>query len=721
VADRYLLESSAVDGYLLEDASGVLLLEVLLPTVYTTGATGIGQTSAYLQGGISNTGGENCDIRGFDYGETTGYGSEVTENGSFGVADYDLLIQSLQLSTLYHFRAKAHNSAGWGYGSDMEFTTLGVGGSVAPRSVGVSPGANTNSCVVVKPVGLAVSDLMVAHISFRGSDAIPSVSAPEGWQTTQSTPFQTNVIGYLRSSLWWKIAVQADVDATNFTFTGGAAASFSNRGAIAAWTGHNPTTPIGASNGQGNAASTTVTSPGITPSVANCMILLFTAIDDNNTQSAYAIATSNPASWSEAYDLPSDLTYDIGLSMGYALRPETSATGNGTATTSASDANIGQLVAIAPAGGVPTTVTPDTLALDDVEYAPVLKFGIIPSTLALNDTEYNAVTGYGYVPTTLAFTGTKYIPVLKYGIIPSTLALDDVEYVPVLKFGIIPSTLALTTTKYIPVLKEVTTPITLALNDTEYIPILKHGIIPTTLALNDTEYIPVLGFGIIPSTLALNDTEYNAVIGYGYVPTTLSLITTKYAPVLQAKIIAGLLSLSIVSFAPSPSIGLYITPDTLAFTTTKYIPTLKFAYIQDTLVLTTTAYAPSIISPFATIITPETLALITSKYASVLELGITPETESLLLSFFNPPLGFGIIAPVVNLNDTEYTPSIYIYKKGSKSITAIYADRSQRQTYPDRSQSIFDSDKNQNQSYPDRSQSQSFPDRSQNQETYTEG
>jgi hypothetical protein len=29
MADRYLLESSAVDGYLLEDGTGVLLLEVL--------------------------------------------------------------------------------------------------------------------------------------------------------------------------------------------------------------------------------------------------------------------------------------------------------------------------------------------------------------------------------------------------------------------------------------------------------------------------------------------------------------------------------------------------------------------------------------------------------------------------------------------------------------------------------------------------------------------
>lgn len=34
MADRYLLESSAVDGYLLEDGSGVLLLETVAAAVH---------------------------------------------------------------------------------------------------------------------------------------------------------------------------------------------------------------------------------------------------------------------------------------------------------------------------------------------------------------------------------------------------------------------------------------------------------------------------------------------------------------------------------------------------------------------------------------------------------------------------------------------------------------------------------------------------------------
>ncbi|MBU2249582.1 MAG: hypothetical protein KKD77_22740 [Gammaproteobacteria bacterium] len=226
--------------------------------------------------------------------------------------------------------------------------------AVAQRSVGQSPGADSTSCVIVKPVGLEVGDLMVAQVVGGRNDPMGAHTAPANWTEIRQDATVDAVL-MLRTSLWWKIADSDDVAASNFTFT--ATDAESNRGTITAWTGHDAATPINANNGQFNTASTTVTSPGITPSVANCMICLFCGINDNNTQSGYAIVTDNPASWSEAYDLPSDLTRDLGLSLGYALRPETSATGNGTATTSGSDWSTGQLIAIAPEAGVTHELT----------------------------------------------------------------------------------------------------------------------------------------------------------------------------------------------------------------------------------------------------------------------------------------------------------------------------------------------------------------------------
>ena len=210
------------------------------------------------------------------------------------------------------------------------------------RSYGQSPGVTSSAnCVIVKPVGLAVGDLMIAQVVSRVGGT--AVTAPDGsW-----TQIRQDASGAdLRSALFWKIAVAADVAAADFTFTVGN--SDSQMGAILAFyaDSFNTITPIAANNGQANSASTTVTAPTVTLTTAYSAILLFAAIADNNTQSAYAIATSNPVEWSERYDLLTTQGSDCALSVGHATRAEKTATGNGTATTSGSDINIGQLVVV---------------------------------------------------------------------------------------------------------------------------------------------------------------------------------------------------------------------------------------------------------------------------------------------------------------------------------------------------------------------------------------
>jgi hypothetical protein len=243
--------------------------------------------------------------------------------------------------------------------------TLSVGSEVALaapdivfRSFGQSPGANSTTCVIAKPAGLTVGDLMIAQVVSKSSGT--AVTAPSGWTQIRQDVSGTSV----RSALFWKIATSSDTSATDFTFTTG---KESNGGAITAWYGHDPTTPIDANNGQGNAASTTVTSPGITPSAANCVILMICGVGDRNTQSNYAIATDNPPSWTEQYDLQTNAGSKCALALGSATRPQTSATGNGTATTSASTANVGQLVAIRSAPPSNITNNPTSKAFGIVQ------------------------------------------------------------------------------------------------------------------------------------------------------------------------------------------------------------------------------------------------------------------------------------------------------------------------------------------------------------------
>jgi hypothetical protein len=79
---------------------------------------------ATLNGTITATGGENCDVRGFDWGTESGvYPNYWTENGSFGTGSFNHLIEGLDLDKTYYFRCKAHNYAGWGYSSETSFST----------------------------------------------------------------------------------------------------------------------------------------------------------------------------------------------------------------------------------------------------------------------------------------------------------------------------------------------------------------------------------------------------------------------------------------------------------------------------------------------------------------------------------------------------------------------------------------------------------------------
>jgi hypothetical protein len=96
-----------------------------IPTVATHDATDILFHSATLNGEITNTGGENCDERGFDWGIESGvYTHSWTETDSYGIGVFNHNITGLLNGTKYYFRAKAHNSVGWGYGTELSFIVL---------------------------------------------------------------------------------------------------------------------------------------------------------------------------------------------------------------------------------------------------------------------------------------------------------------------------------------------------------------------------------------------------------------------------------------------------------------------------------------------------------------------------------------------------------------------------------------------------------------------
>jgi photosystem II stability/assembly factor-like uncharacterized protein len=101
-----------------------------LPNLTTNNATSIVKTAVTLNGAISNTGGENSTIRGFEYGLDTSYGTQVNESGAFGIGSFAKNVSALACGTLYHYRSYATNSGGTGVGNDQTFTTGTCSGTI---------------------------------------------------------------------------------------------------------------------------------------------------------------------------------------------------------------------------------------------------------------------------------------------------------------------------------------------------------------------------------------------------------------------------------------------------------------------------------------------------------------------------------------------------------------------------------------------------------------
>lgn len=103
---------------------------IVVPTVTTQAVTDIEETTAKGHGGITGIGGQKCDLIGICWDEETAPNindnkSEGGESGVyfFGTWTFDRPITGLKANTKYYVRAYAHNSKGYAYGNEVEFTT----------------------------------------------------------------------------------------------------------------------------------------------------------------------------------------------------------------------------------------------------------------------------------------------------------------------------------------------------------------------------------------------------------------------------------------------------------------------------------------------------------------------------------------------------------------------------------------------------------------------
>ena len=189
---------------------------------------------------------------------------------------------------------------------------------------------NDGSIVITKPTGLAEGDFMIACI-YNGDTA--DTATLTGWTSLATL----NDGGNSRFTILYKVASAGDAAASNFAFTtGGNVIS----GTITRITGASFS---GADNivydlDFDNGASTTQTfTGGVTPAVANSLLLMGGTNNANITMSGYTVATDDPT-WTERADFGGGSPAAT-LSQASAIRTATSATGDYTITYSAAAGN----------------------------------------------------------------------------------------------------------------------------------------------------------------------------------------------------------------------------------------------------------------------------------------------------------------------------------------------------------------------------------------------
>ena len=96
-----------------------------ITTVTTLDAYSITGATAYLEGRIVLSGGAgNCTRRGFKYGLTTAYGSDIHEDGDYGEGAFALQVSGLTAEETYHYQAYVLDANGdEQIGDDKSFVT----------------------------------------------------------------------------------------------------------------------------------------------------------------------------------------------------------------------------------------------------------------------------------------------------------------------------------------------------------------------------------------------------------------------------------------------------------------------------------------------------------------------------------------------------------------------------------------------------------------------
>lgn len=234
---------------------------------------------------------------------------------------------------------------------------------IASKTVNTWQGSNSSPINIAKPSGLAVGDILIAHISSISEDSntgTPTIG-PDPW-TLLGYEEEIDGNGTITQAVYMLVATATEVALTNFTYTPSGGPRWINA-TMYRITGHGGVDGVEYNDeGSASASPTATYSNSITPIYGdNLMLFLSSAAYPvgSGSASGYAVANDNPT-WTEEYDVYGDSNAYFGggevcglIVAASATRSQATSTGNATVNyVNFTGISVGAMISIAP----PTSV-----------------------------------------------------------------------------------------------------------------------------------------------------------------------------------------------------------------------------------------------------------------------------------------------------------------------------------------------------------------------------
>jgi len=219
-------------------------------------------------------------------------------------------------------------------------------GSIALRSASSASNPTSTSLTISAPAGATSGDVLVATVDARGN---PTFVAPAGWNL-----IRLDIEGYVvRKATYFKVATGSEPASYTWTWSGAQAAA----GGILDYINVDTSAPVVAHSGAVYATSTaSIVAPSLTTDVAGSMIVGLYDLAQNTT-------ITPSAGMTERFEAVSNAgTYPVVSEAADQVQQTAGASGDRTATAGRAAQNIGQLIALRPAGGSSPSPSPSPTA-----------------------------------------------------------------------------------------------------------------------------------------------------------------------------------------------------------------------------------------------------------------------------------------------------------------------------------------------------------------------